>query len=183
VAPVSSDGWRVEGRVPLKLAPRTVDEGTTPAPVVMGMGMTRSSSTPFLSMTGEKPPPPRFANLHENERPKLQLTKRQIPPPDELDKRNLSPEQWEELDSNTQEQILREIDEQNKKKQLAQEREQRKIDARIHRQELKAKKKQDVQQKKQALLESVFASDDDDDDDSDNDWFESDIPTFDDEGR
>ena len=184
VAPVSSDGWRVEGRVPLKLAPRTVDEGTKPVPVVTGMGMTRSSSTPYLSMTGEKPPPPRFANLHENERPKLQLTKRQIPPPDELDKRNLSPEQWEELDNITQEQILREIDEQNEKKRLAQEREQRKIDARVHRKEHKAKKKQDVQQKKQALLESVFASDDDDDD-SDNDWFESDIAFdgSDDEGR
>jgi hypothetical protein len=168
----------------LKLTPRTVDEGTKPEPVVTGMGMTRSSSTPFLSMTGEKPPPPRFANLHENERPRLQLAKRQIPPPDELDKRNLTPEQWDELDNNTQEQILREIDEQNEKKRLALEREQRKIDARIHRKEHKAKQKQQVQQKKQALLESAFASDDDEDD-SDNDWFESDIAFngSDDEGR
>mmetsp|Transcript_25788 Transcript_25788/g.40464 ORF Transcript_25788/g.40464 Transcript_25788/m.40464 type:complete len:999 (+) Transcript_25788:44-3040(+) len=185
VGPVSSDGWRVEGRVPLKLAPRTVDEGAKPEPVVTGMGVTRSSSTPFLSMTGEKPPPPRFANLHENERPRLQLAKRQIPPPDELERRNLSPEQWEELDNNMQEQILREIDEQNEKKRLALEREQRKVDARIQRKEHKAKKKQDFQQKKQALLASAFASDDDDDDDSDNDWFESDIAFdgSDDEGR
>jgi len=183
-AVAAPDGWRLEGRVPLKLTPRTVDEGTKPEPVVTGMGMTRSSSTPFLSMTGEKPPPPRFANLHENERPRLQLAKRQIPPPDELDKRNLTPEQWDELDNNTQEQILREIDEQNEKKRLALEREQRKIDARIHRKEHKAKQKQQVQQKKQALLESAFASDDDEDD-SDNDWFESDIAFngSDDEGR
>ncbi|KAL7434009.1 hypothetical protein ACHAXM_003814 [Skeletonema potamos] len=182
---VTSDGWRLEGRVPLKLTPRTVNEGTKPEPVVTGMGMTRSSSTPFLSMTGEKPPPPRFANLHQNERPKLQLAKRQIPAPDELDKRNLTPEKWEELDSNTQEQILREIDEENVKKQIALEREQKKINARIHRKEHKEKKKQYVHEKKQALLESAFASDDEDDDDSDEDWFESDIAFdgSDDEGR
>jgi hypothetical protein len=184
VAPAASDGWCLEGRVPLKLTPRTVDEGTKPEPVVTGMGMTRSSSTPFLSMTGEKPPPPRFANLHQNERPKLQLAKRQIPAPDELDKRNLTPEKWEELDNSTQEQILREIDEQNVKKLVALEREQKKINARIHRKEHKAKKQQYVHEKKQALLESAFASDDDDDD-SDNDWFESDIAFdgSDDEGR
>jgi hypothetical protein len=136
-------------------------------------------------MTGEKPPPPRFANLHQNERPKLQLAKRQIPAPDELDKRNLTPEKWEELDSNTQEQILREIDEENVKKQIALEREQKKINARIHRKEHKEKKKQYVHEKKQALLESAFASDDEDDDDSDEDWFESDIAFdgSDDEGR
>ena len=185
VTPVSSDGWRLEGRVPLKLAPRTVDEGTKPEPAVTGVGMTRSSSTPFLSMTGEKPPAPRFANLHQNERPKLQLAKRQIPSPDELNKRNLTPEKWEELDNNTQEQILHEIDEQNVKKQLAFEREQRKIDARIHRKVHKAKKKQYAQEKKQALLESVFASDDDDDDSEEEEWFESDIAFdgSDDEGR
>ena len=182
---VSSDGWRVEGRVPLKLVPRTIDEGKEPEPVITGMGMTRSSSTPFLSMTGEKPPPPRFANLHHNERPKLELTKRQIPVPGELDKRNLSPEQWEELEHTVQEQILREINEQNEKKHLIMEREQRKIDARIHRKEHKAKKKQDLQEKKQALLASAFASDDEEDDDSDNDWFESEIAFdgSDDEGR
>ena len=186
--PISSDGWRVEGRVPLKLAPRTINNNgdTKPAPIVTGMGMTRSSSTPFLSMTGEKPPPPRFATLgQECERPKLQLAKRQIPAPDELDKRNITPEQWEELDSNTKEQMMREIEELNAKKQAALEREKKKIDARIHRKEHKAKKKQDVLEKKQALMERAFASDDDDDDDTDNDWFESDIAFdgSDDEGR
>ncbi|KAL7452170.1 hypothetical protein ACHAWC_003889, partial [Mediolabrus comicus] len=179
-----SDGWRVEGRVPLKLAPRTIDEGTKPPPVVTGMGMTRSSSTPFLSMTGEKPPPPRFANLHENERPKLTLAKRQIPNPDELEKRNLTPEKWDELDDDTKAQIMSEIEEMNVKKQVALEREKKKIDARIHRKEQKAKKKQDVLEKKQALLQSAFDSDDDDED-TDNDWFESDIAFdgSDDEGR
>lgn len=120
------------------------------------MGMTRSTSTPLLSMTGEVPAPPRFADLHQ-ERPKLQLAPRTIIPSDE-----------------------------NQKLEVQNERAIKKEEARIHRQEYKVRKQKIQEQKKKAILESAFASDDDGVDWSDDsDWFEDDaiFEGSDDEGR
>jgi hypothetical protein len=118
------------------------------------MGMTRSTSTPLLSMTGEKPAPPRFADLHE-ERPRLQLAPRTIPPSEESLK----------LAAQT-------------------ERARKKEDERIHRTEYREKKQKANEEKKKAILESAFASDDDDGDDSSgSDWFQEDAAFHsDDEG-
>ena len=145
--PVSSnatDSWHTEQRVPLKLAPRTIAEGT-PQPENIGTGMTRSTSTPLLSMTGEKPAPPRFADLHE-ERPKLQLAPRTIPPSEE-----------------------------SQKMAIQTEREKKREEARKHRHQHREKKQKAQEEKKKAILESAFASDDDEVDwSSDSDWFEGD---------
>jgi hypothetical protein len=141
----TADGWNKEQRVPLKLAPRTIAEGE-PKPASTGMGMTRSTSTPLLSMTGEKPAPPRFADLHNKERPKLELAPRTIPPSEES------------------------------QRQAAQaERALKKEEARVYRREYKEKKQRAKEEKKKAILESAFASDDDGVDwSSDSDWFEDD---------
>jgi hypothetical protein len=151
--PNVADSWHTEQRVPLRLAPRTLAEGA-PQPTSTGMGMTRSTSTPLLSMTGEKPAPPRFADLHE-ERPRLQLAPRTIPPSEESLK----------LAAQT-------------------ERARKKEDERIHRTEYREKKQKANEEKKKAILESAFASDDDDGDDSSgSDWFQEDAAFHsDDEG-
>eukprot|EP00804_Cyclotella_cryptica_P025345 CCRYP_012443-RD/>CCRYP_012443-RD protein AED:0.12 eAED:0.12 QI:268/1/1/1/1/0.66/3/4084/973 len=141
----TTTSWHTEQRVPLKLTPRTIVQGA-PMPISKGMGMTRSSSTPLLSMTGEKPAPPRFADLHDKERPKLQLAPRTIPPSEE-----------------------------SQKLVAHDERTMRKEEARLHRHAHKEKKKRDKEEKKRAILESAFASDDDGVDwSSDSDWFEDD---------
>jgi hypothetical protein len=135
--------WHTEQRVPLKLAPRTIAEGA-PIPVSTGMGMTRSSSTPLLSMTGEKPAPPRFADLHDKERPKLQLAPRTIPSSEE-----------------------------NHRHVVQSGRSLKEEEARVNRHRYKEKKRQAKEEKKRAILESAFASDDDGVDwSSDSDWFE-----------
>ena len=137
-----SDGWHTEQRVPLKLAPRTVAEGDAKPPAT-GMGMTRSSSTPLLSMTGEVPAPPRFADLHDKERPKLQLAPRTVPPSEE-----------------------------SQRQAVQAERIAKKEEARVYRQEYRQKKQQHNEEKKKVILESAFASDDEGVDwSSDSDWF------------
>jgi hypothetical protein len=147
----SPEGWHTEERVPLKLAPRTAPE-KAPQTVNNSVGITRSTSTQaLLSMTGEKPPPPRFADLHE-ERPKLQLAPRTIPPSEESLK------------------LAAQAVRQHKKEE-----------ARVHRQEYKEKKQKVEERKKQAILESAFASDSDADS-SVSDWFEGDAAWSDDEG-
>lgn len=186
--PTTLDGWRTEQRVPLKLVPRTVVDITkSPLPLASfapasstSSGMTRSISTPvLLSMTGEGPPPPRFADLCNKERPKLQLAKRSIPTWDELEKRHISQEEWNNnmiYPPDRQEAILREIEEENVQRQVVEQREREREDARIHRLEVKAKKKVELMVKKKAILESAFASSSDDDGgSSDSDWFEGDL--------
>lgn len=152
----SADGWHTKQRKPIKLAPRTIDEGNDPQPDTSStMGMTRSTSTPLLSMTGEVPAPTRFADLHQ-ERPKLQLPPRTIP------------------------------SEENQKIVVQNERAMKKEEARINRQQYREKKQKIQEQKKKAILESAFASDDDGVDWSDDsDWFEDDavFEGSDDEGR
>jgi hypothetical protein len=108
----SIDGWRDEQRVPLKLAPRTLDGAKSVPNSSMSMGgLTRTSSTQLLSMTGERPPPTRFTALHEKERPKLQLVPRSIPTWDELEKRNISQSEWNDMTPDQQEVILLEMEE------------------------------------------------------------------------
>ena len=131
--PASVDGWRSDQRVPLKLAPRTVAGGVTkPIPESTMGGMTRSSSTPLLSMTGERPPPPRFAALHDKERPKLQLAPRSIPTWDELEKRHVSQNEWNEMTPDQQEVILLEIEEEDRRKAAQMQRGKEKEEARAH---------------------------------------------------
>ncbi|KAL7514284.1 hypothetical protein ACHAXN_012061 [Cyclotella atomus] len=147
----SPEGWHTEERVPLKLAPRTAPEKAT-QPANNGVGITRSTSTQaLLSMTGEKPPPPRFADLHE-ERPKLQLAPRTIPPSEESLK------------------LAAQAVRQHKKEE-----------ARVHRQEYREMKQKVEREKKQAILESAFASESDAES-SGSDWFEGDAAWSDDEG-
>ena len=148
-------------------------------------GMTRSSSTPLLSMTGERPPPPRFAALHDKERPRLQLAPRSIPTWDELEKRHVSQNEWNEMTPDQQEVILLEIEEEDRRKAAQSQREQEKEDAMALRLEYKTKKSCDMMKKKKAILESAFASDDDDDRSSGSDWFEGDLDFngSDDEGK
>ena len=184
--PAAIDGWRTEQRVPLKLVPRTMAGGVA-KPIsesTMG-GMTRSSSTPLLSMTGERPPPPRFAALHDKERPRLQLAPRSIPTWDELEKRHVSQNEWNEMTPDQQEVILLEIEEEDRRKAAQSQREQEKEDAMALRLEYKTKKSCDMMKKKKAILESAFASDDDDDRSSGSDWFEGDLDFngSDDEGK
>ena len=184
--PAAIDGWRTEQRVPLKLVPRTMAGGVA-KPIsesTMG-GMTRSSSTPLLSMTGERPPPPRFAALHDKERPRLQLAPRSIPTWDELEKRHVSQNEWNEMTPDQQEIILLEIEEEDRRKAAQSQREQEKEDAMALRLENKTKKSCDMMKKKKAILESAFASDDDDDRSSGSDWFEGDLEFngSDDEGK
>lgn len=105
--------------------------------------MTRSSSTPLLSMTGEVPAPPRFADLHDKERPKLQLAPRTVPPSEE-----------------------------SQRQAVQAERIAKKEEARVYRQEYRQKKQQHNEEKKKVILESAFASDDEGVDwSSDSDWF------------
>ena len=184
--PAAIDGWRTEQRVPLKLAPRTMAGGVAkPIPESTMGGMTRSSSTPLLSMTGERPPPPRFAALHDKERPRLQLAPRSIPTWDELEKRHVSQNEWNEMMPDQQEVILLEIEEEDRRKAAQSQREQEKEDARAQRLENQKKKSRDMMKKKKAILESAFASDDDDDGSSGSDWFEGDLVFngSDDEGK
>ncbi|KAL9185400.1 hypothetical protein ACHAXT_003177 [Thalassiosira profunda] len=178
----TSSDWRTEQRVPLKLAPRTA--AATGAPSVQPAstsGMTRSTSTPLLSMTGEVAPPPRFADLHEKVRPRLQLAPRSIPTWDELESRNISQEAWNAMSREEQEKVLEEVEEEEKRRRVQLEREKEKEEARIHRQENRAKKEKELMVKKQAILESAFASDDDSDASSGSDWFEEDLEEFSDE--
>eukprot|EP00581_Thalassiosira_minuscula_P001841 CAMPEP_0183745998 /NCGR_PEP_ID=MMETSP0737-20130205/66521_1 /TAXON_ID=385413 /ORGANISM="Thalassiosira miniscula, Strain CCMP1093" /LENGTH=1179 /DNA_ID=CAMNT_0025981677 /DNA_START=127 /DNA_END=3668 /DNA_ORIENTATION=- len=196
VVPPSNDGWRcptTEQRVPLKLVPRTITEisaktnnnnTTAPPPIpasipasAIGGGMTRSTSTPLLSMTNEHPPPPRFADLHDKERPRLQLAPRSIPTWDELEKRHISQEEWNSMAPDRQEDILRDIEEEANRKRVAEEREREKEEARVARLEIKARKKDAQVKKERAILESAFASSDEDDDgnSSGSDWFEGDL--------
>ena len=170
------DGWRTEQRVRLKLAPRTVtiDQYAPPAST---SGMVRSTSTPFLSMTGERPPPPRFADLHNKERPRLQLTKRSIPTWDELKNRHVTQEEWNAMTPDQMMAILCEIDEEETKQAAHLKRQQDKEDAREYRLEIKAKKRAAEKVKQKTILESAFASSSDDDGDgsSGSDWFEDDL--------
>ena len=179
-----TDGWRTEQRVPLKLAPRTLAEGASQPPMPKSSigGMTRSTSTPLLSMTGERPPPPRFADLHEKERPRIQIAKRSIPTWDELEKRSITQAEWNEMTTEQQDDVIREIEEEEAKRQVQLQREKEKDIARAQRAETKAKKKRDDQVKKEALLANAFASSSDDDDGSSgSDWFEDDLAEFDDD--
>jgi len=187
VVPSSTDGWRTEQRVPLKLVPRTtaivaeIGIGTAKPPLhypsipssAIGGGMTRSTSTPLLSMTNERPPPPRFAALCDKERPRLQLAKRSIPTWDELEKRRISQEEWNGMTPDQQEAILCEIEEEDERNMAKAKREKEKEDARLLRLENKAKKQHALQEKQRAMLESAFASDDDGS--SGSDWFEGDL--------
>eukprot|EP00970_Alexandrium_tamarense_P014593 scaffold4206_cov196-Alexandrium_tamarense.AAC.24 len=141
----SADGWHNEQRVPLKLAPRTVAEGSE-LPLPSSGGLTRSTSTPLLSMTGEKPPPPRFAGLQEAERPKLELAPRTVPTTQDYNKYAAKAEE--------------------------EARRKRNEEARLQRQEERAKKELAKAQKQQAILSSAFASDDEDAQSSGSDWFE-----------
>ena len=180
----NADKWHTEERVPLKLVPRSIPEGA-PQPEMpesnMG-GMTRSTSTPLLSMTGEVPPPPRFSNLGENERPRLTLAPRTIPTWNELEQRDITQTQWNSFTPEEQEAVLTEIEEEKAKQQAQIQREKEKEQARLQRQENKAKKKRQEEAKKKSLLEDAFASSSDDDSDG-SDWFEGDLDLeeFDDE--
>jgi hypothetical protein len=174
--PAAVDGWRSDQRVPLKLAPRSLAGGVTKPILESTMGgMTRSSSTPLLSMTGERPPPPRFAALHDKERPRLQLAPRSIPTWDELEKRHVSQNEWNEMTPDQQEVILLEIEEEDRRRAAQMQREKVKEDARSQRLDNQTKKKRAMMEKKQAILESAFASGDDDDGSSGSDWFEGDL--------
>jgi hypothetical protein len=163
----SIDGWRDEQRVPLKLTPRTLD-GAKPIPDSSMGSLTRTSSTQLLSMTGERPPPTRFTALHEKERPKLQLVPRSIPTWDELEKRNISQSEWNDMTPDQQEVILLEIEEEERRKALQRQRDQEKEEVRVNRKMNKSKKKQGTEEKKQAILMSAFDSSDEED----SDWSE-----------
>jgi hypothetical protein len=172
--PASIDGWRDEQRVPLKLAPRTLDGAKSVPDSSMSMGvLTRTSSTQLLSMTGERPPPTRFTALHEKERPKLQLVPRSIPTWDELEKRNISQSEWNDMTPDQQEVILLEMEEEERRKALQRQRDQEKEEVRVNRKMNKSKKKQGTEEKKQAILMSAFdSSDEEEDRSSDSDWSE-----------
>jgi len=177
----NADGWHTEERVPLKLAPRSIPEGAPQPEMQSSMGgMTRSTSTPLLSMTGEVPPPPRFSNLGENERPRLTLAPRSIPTWNELEQRDITQTQWNDFTQEEQEAILIEIEEEKAKQQAQLQREKAKEQARLQRQENKAKKKRQEEAKKKSLLEDAFASSSDDDSDG-SDWFEGELEEFDDD--
>lgn len=148
------DGWRDEQRVPLKLVPRTPD-GAKPL----------SESSHLL-----RPPPTRFTALHEKERPKLQLVPRSIPTWDELEKRNISQSEWNDMTPDQQEVILLEMEDEERRKALQRQRDQEKEEVRVHRKMNKSKKKQGIEEKKQAILMNAFDSSDEEDNSSDSDW-------------
>lgn len=176
-APKTSDGWRTEPRVPLKLAPRTTAAGKIPpAPPASTSGMTRSTSTPLLSMTGERPPPPRFADLDkDSRRPRLQLAPRTIPTGDELEGLGISQDELNAMTAEKQAELLRKIEDEENKRQAQLELEREREGLRLHKLKEKARKKDEAGRKKKALLESAFASDDDGNSGSDSDWFEGDL--------
>mmetsp|Transcript_16940 Transcript_16940/g.27539 ORF Transcript_16940/g.27539 Transcript_16940/m.27539 type:complete len:1080 (-) Transcript_16940:164-3403(-) len=178
-APSSSSTWqRTEQRVPLKLVPRSVADGNGVVSLPDGPGMTHSTSTPLLSMTGERPPPPRFADLgQDKERTRLQLAPRSIPTWDELEKRHITQEEWNTMTPDRQEGLLREIEDEEDRKKAFQEREKEKEGMRVYKMENRARKKRDLMKKKRAILESAFASSDEDGDggSSGSDWFEGDL--------
>ena len=165
------DGWRDEQRVPLKLAPRTLDGAKYVPDSSMG-GLTRTSSTQLLSMTSKRPQPTRFTALHEKERPKMQLVPRSIPTWDELEKRNISQSEWNDMTLDQQEVILLEMEEEERRKALQRQRDQEKEEVRVHRKMNKSKKKQGTEEKKQAILMSAFDSSDEEDNSSDSEWSE-----------
>ena len=74
-----------------------------------------------------------------------------------------------------QDQIMREIEQDNAKKEALIQREKEKEDARAQRLQNKAKKKQDMMMKKKALLESAFVSSDEENDGSDSEWSEDEV--------
>lgn len=125
---------------------------------------TRPFSSPLLSVTGDSPLPPRFAGLQDKERPKLQLAPRSIPTWDQLEKLHISQTRWNEMTPCQQDIIMREIKNDDAKKEERIQREKEKEDARAHRLEQKAKKKQDRIKKTKAILESAFVSSDEESD-------------------
>ena len=169
--PAAIDGWRDEQRVPLKLAPRTLDGAKYVPDSSMG-GLTRTSSTQLLSMTSKRPQLTRFTALHEKERPKMQLVPRSIPTWDELEKRNISQSEWNDMTPDQQEVILLEMEEEERRKALQRQRDQEKEEVRVHRKMNKSKKKQGTEEKKQAILMSAFDSSDEEDNSSDSEWSE-----------
>ena len=134
-----------------------------------------SAKSLFPPVSGERQPPPRFAGLLDKERPKLQLAPRSIPAWDQLEKLHISQNAWNEMTPVEQDQIMREIEQDNAKKEALIQREKEKEDARAQRLQSKAKKKQDMMKKKQALLESAFVSSDEENDGSDSEWSEDEV--------
>jgi hypothetical protein len=140
VPSTSSDGWHFEHRVPLKLVPRTavveITKSIPPAAaaaVASTLGMTHSSSTPLLSMTGERTPPPRFSDLHDKERPRLQLAPHSIPTWDELESRHITQDEWNEMTEDQQADLLHEIEEEDARERVQLQREKEREDARVKR--------------------------------------------------
>ena len=78
------------------------------------------------------------------------------------------------MTSDEQDAVLLEIEKGEERKRVIAEREREKVEARIHRKEIKAEKKKAAQVKQRAILESAFA-DSDDDNSSGSDWFEADL--------
>ena len=112
----------------------------------------------------------------------MQLSKRTIPTWDELEMRGITQEEWNAMDSERQDAILREIDKEDERRnaqvEIERERERKKEEARLLKIEEKARKRDVEKRKKMAILESAFESSDDDGGgggSDDSDWFEGDI--------
>ena len=82
----------------------------------------------------------------------LQLAQRSIPSKEELEKRNMSPDDWEALDPEKQEEIMREVELVQEHAKILSEREKAKQDAREQKKLIQFKKKVAREREEKALL-------------------------------
>ncbi len=154
---------------------RDIDLALLPRGPAPKMEPSAAASTGTGAITGERQPTPRFAGLLDKERPKLQLAPRSIPTLDQLEKLHISPNRWNEMTPDQQDQVMREIEQDNAKKEAQIQREKEKEDARSKKKASKAKQKQDAMKKKKALLESAFISSEEENAGSHSDWSENEV--------
>ena len=162
-------GWNAvedRKRVPLNLKPRSAT-------------LEVASTTQLPVQSEGAQPAQRFAGLGQ-ERIALQLAQRSIPSKEELERRKMSPDDWEALDPERQEEIMREIELVQEQAKILSEREKARQDAREQKKANQAKKKIARKQEEKALLASAFA----DDSDGDESWSEQEDEngSFSDEG-
>lgn len=149
-------GWNAvedRKRVPLNLKPRS-------AALEVALSSTQATQMPVQSEGNQ--PAQRFAGLGQ-ERIALQLAQRSIPSKEELEKRKMSPDDWEALHPEKQEEIMGEIELVQEHAKILSEREKAKQEAREQKKVNQAKKKIARKQEEKALLASAFADDSDDD--------------------
>ena len=138
-------GWNAvedRKRVPLNLKPRSA---------ALEIALPSATTTQLPVQSEGNQPAQRFAGLGQ-ERIVLQLAQRSIPSKEELEKRNMSPDDWEALDPEKQEEIMREVELVQEHAKILSEREKAKQDAREQKKLIQFKKKVAREREEKALL-------------------------------